>query len=84
MGTMHSPGWPLASPCAPNGASPDPGIALSMQPRCARGWKAFPRAMILFWFLTSQWDQLVLSLGWKAEQGRAHWPQWVWLSAPLQ
>jgi len=31
--------------------------------------------MILFYFLTSQQDQLRLSLNWKAKQRRARWPQ---------
>lgn len=31
--------------------------------------------MILFYFLTSQQDQLQLSLNWKAKQRRTHWPQ---------
>lgn len=31
--------------------------------------------MILFYFLTSQQDQLRLSLNWKAKQRRTRWPQ---------
>lgn len=31
--------------------------------------------MILFYFLTSQQDQLLLSLNWKARQHRTCWPQ---------
>lgn len=31
--------------------------------------------MILFYFLTSQQDQLRLSLDWKAKQRRTRWPQ---------